>query len=189
MGGDMNLTYNGTRIVDGWECVVFVSSSGILFVVRIKDAAIVEIDFPVPIGTSLFNLNVQGILMARITLYNIVIGPPNPSNFNPPPGVCLEIKNITENYSKINRPLENLFTNPVTEIKDLEKKTIFRHSRELQQPNPTLNQTFSANWIMNASITPAPFTPYTLAELWLLILHPLHYSSPWIQLPEIYLLI
>jgi len=181
MGGDMNLTYNGTRIVDGWDCMVFVSAGGTYYAVRLKDLAIVEIDLPYLIGelAPYFNFFGFGSALSRISLFNIVTGPPNPSNFNVPAGACLEVYNTTMDYRKIkDRPFENLFKNPVAEIiKDLAKKTIFRDflpknvekpklmkKRDIQQPNPPhLNQTFAANWIMNASATLPPFTAYTLS--------------------------
>jgi hypothetical protein len=181
MGGDMNLTYNGTRVVDGYDCMVFTSSSGYLFAVRLMDLAIVEIDLPYFISelAPYFNFLGYSSALTRVTLSNIVTGPPDASNFNVPGGACIEVYNTTVNYKEVERPLENFFTNPVAEmVKTVAKNTIFRQpdennkkpfaresrKRDLSQSNPRfLNQTFTADWMLNASAPNAPYTPYILA--------------------------
>jgi hypothetical protein len=183
MGGGMNLTYNGTKVVDGFECMVFSSSDGYLFAVRLMDLAIVEVDLPYIIAqlAPYFEFFGWGAALSRVMLTNIVVGAPDPSNFNVPTGQCIEIYNETTivNYQKLpDRPFENLINNPVAEIiKDIAKKTVFKHlvpeqderpvirkKRTVQQNTPPhLNQTYSANWFLNANTPNAPYTPYTMS--------------------------
>jgi hypothetical protein len=184
MGGELNLTYNGTRVVDGFECMVFNSNDGYLFAVRLLDLALVEIDLPYIIGelAPYFEFLGSGSALTRVVLSNIVAGPPDQSNFSPPTGACIQIYNDSYvDYKKLgNRPFENLISNPVAKlVKEVSKKTVFRDilpkaettekkpiitkKRSSQQNNaPHLNQTYSANWVLNANTPNAPFTPYTL---------------------------
>jgi hypothetical protein len=187
MGGGMNLTYNGTRQVDGYDCMVFSSNTGYLYVVRLLDLALVEVDLPYFIGTlaPYFDFFGFGNALTRVMLTNIVTGPPDPSNFNIPTGACIQIWNdSTVDHENLgDRPLENLIPNPVADIvEEVAKKTIFRDFQEPQpEPEPRksiftrkkrspqqnlaphLNQTYSANWVLNANSPNAPYTPYTLS--------------------------
>jgi len=130
MGGAMNLTYNGTRIVDGYDCMVFSSNDGFLFSVRLLDLAVVEVDLPYFIGqlAPYFDFFGFGNALTRIMLTNIVTGPPDPSNFNVPAGACIQMYNSsTLDHSKLgNRPFENLFVNPAAElVEEVSKKDPF----------------------------------------------------------------
>jgi len=178
MGGNMNLTYNGTRVVDGQECMVFLSNTGYLYAVRLEDLAIVEVDLPYFIGELMpyFNFFGYGDALTQVSLSNIVIGAPDPSNFYPPQGVCLQVYNdSTINYNNEEKSLEKFFKSEI--ISEMAQKTFSRHlqpkdekqkhqtkKRDSNQMHPPpLNQTFSASWLMNVSAPYAPFTPYTLS--------------------------
>jgi len=177
MGGEMNLTYNGTRNVDGYDCMVFLSNSGFLFAIRLLDLAVVEVDLPYFVGevAPIFNFFGWGNALTRVTLSNIVAGPPDPSNFSPPQGACLQIYNDTTLIDHSKDPLKSLFNkDPVADLVNFAKKTFFPDTTPKEEPMdkkrlfrpgfaPHLNQTFSANWILNASQTNYPYTPYTFS--------------------------
>jgi hypothetical protein len=144
------------------------------------DLAIVEIDLPYIIAqlAPYFEFFGWGDAISRVLLTNIVVGAPDPSNFNVPAGQCIQTYNSTiVNYQNLPpRPFENIITNPVAEIiKDIAKKTVFnkltpqekpliRKKRTVQQNTPPhLNQTYSANWFLNANTPNAPYTPYTMS--------------------------
>jgi len=147
------------------------------------DLAIVEIDLPYFVGeiAPIFNFVGWGNALTRVTLSNIVAGPPDPSNFSPPQGACLQIYNDTTiiDHSTMKEPLKNFIKNPVAEmVENVAKKTIFRHflpHEEQEKPivdkkrifrpgfAPHLNQTFMANWMLNASAPTYPYTPYTFS--------------------------
>jgi len=146
--------------------------------VRLMDLAIVEIDLPYLIGelAPYFSFFGYGGALTRISLTNIVTGPPDASNFNIPPGQCLELWNesIPVDYSKVENPIFEFMTAPVREISKLFNSFRSEPSRDQepiqkkrefhqQQHPPPLNQTFSAKWLLNVPAPNAPFTPYSLS--------------------------
>jgi hypothetical protein len=157
--------------------MVFESNNGIFIDVRLMDLAVVEIDLPYLIGelAPYFTFFGRGGFLSRISLFNIVTGPPDPSNFNIPAGNCLQVSNesILVDYSKVDVPIIDLITSPLREMtkvfqsfrespKDPEPIQKKREFHQQQHP-PPLNQTYSAKWLLNAPAPNAPFTPYTMS--------------------------
>jgi hypothetical protein len=175
MGGEMNLTYNGTKIVDGYDCMIFVGSDGTTFAVRLLDLAIVEIDLPYFLGQVVpyFNFFGNGAALTQLYLSNIVVGPPSQSNFNPPGGTCIQIYNdsVTIDYKKddfsianfIPKPIKDLFTGKAKKEVPVPVKYNPMKRDSLQQKPPYLNQTFSADWIWNVNNPYPPYTPVMFA--------------------------
>jgi hypothetical protein len=142
--------------------------------VRLLDLAVVQIDLPYLLGTNApwFAFFGRVSALSEISIFNIVVGPPDPSNFDIPPGACLQMWNESiVDHAKAQSPLE-LFTAPLKEmykgLKRFHKRSSTpqepfkkRKSQQTTEHPPPLNQTFTANWQLIAANPEAPFTPYT----------------------------
>jgi len=183
MGGNLNLTYNGTATVDGFLCMVWWSSStGITFNVRLQDLAIVQIDLPYILSRSVpfFSFFGLGSAVTRIDFSDIVVGTPDPASFNAPDGVCLHTNpNDPDKQFDVSNFLSLVHPNKAVRSEEIDplyllskrldthlQEKNFRKKNSVHQPTPPprLNQQFSGSWTLNASVslTP-PFTAYFLA--------------------------
>jgi len=127
-----------------------------------------------------------GSAITRIALTNVVVGTPNPSNFQPPSGVCLAIGpwetmpslDVSQLFnalapakpvSPVRREMEKidqlyLLSKKLETHIQSERESLKRKADSVQQDiPPQLNQKFTASWTLNASVslTP-PFTAYFL---------------------------
>jgi len=93
MGADMNLTYQGIKMEDGYECMIWSTEGGSTFAVRLTDLAIVEMDLHYVLSQVIPMFPIFGLGAGRtlIQFTKIEVGAPDPSNFAPPSGVCIKV--------------------------------------------------------------------------------------------------
>jgi len=91
MGGNLNLTYNGTARIGNQDCMVWKTPGGSAFFVSLANLAVIEIDLPYLLSevAPVFGFFGLGNALTRIHIDNIVIGTPSASNFAIPKGACI----------------------------------------------------------------------------------------------------
>jgi len=93
MGADLNLTYQGVKMEDGYECMIWSTEGGSTFAIRLTDLAIVEMDLPYVLSQAIPTFSFFGLGAGKtvIQFTDIEVGAPDPSNFARPYGDCIKV--------------------------------------------------------------------------------------------------